>query len=178
MKKQIANIITGSRILGSIGLICCPVFSASFYGFYLFCGVTDMIDGTIARKLNAASESGARLDTAADMVFLAVCFAKMLPFIQLPVWGWIWTVCIAILKVGNMIWGFISRKKLLAVHSVLNKAVGFLLFLFPLTLDFIKPLYSSVAVCFLAMLAAIEEWCYISAGRGFFRSADSDLRRW
>ena len=176
MKKQIANIITGSRILVSIGLICCPVFSASFYGFYLFCGVTDMIDGTIARKLHTVSESGARLDTAADMVFSAVCFAKILPFIQFPVWVWIWTACIAVRKVGNIIGGFISEKNLISVHSVLNKVTGFLLFLFPLTLDFIKPLYSSAAICFLAMLAAIEEGCYISMGRGFFCSADSDLR--
>lgn len=50
MKKQIASIITVCRILGSIGLLFCPVFSASFYGLYLFCGLTDMVDGTIARK--------------------------------------------------------------------------------------------------------------------------------
>ena len=178
MKRQIANIITGSRILCSIWLIFCPVFSACFYWLYLFCGVTDMIDGTIARKLHTVSESGARLDTAADMVFSAVCFAKILPFIQLPVWVWIWTACITVRKVRNIIGGFISQKKLISVHSVLNKVTGFLLFLFPLTLDFIKPLYSAVAVCFLAMLAAIEEGCYINTGRGFFRSADSALRRW
>lgn len=178
MKKQIANSITGSRILCSIWLIFCPVFSACFYWLYLFCGVTDMIDGMIARKLHAVSESGARLDTAADMVFSAVCFAKILPFIQLPVWVRRWIVVIAILKVWHIVRGFISQKKLISVHSILNKVTGFLLFLFPLTLDFIKPLYSSVAVCFLAMLAAIEEGCYINTGRGFFRSADSALRRW
>lgn len=49
-KKQVANIITLCRILGSIGLVFCPVFSACFYGVYLFCGLTDMADGTIARK--------------------------------------------------------------------------------------------------------------------------------
>ena len=50
MKKQIANIITFCRIPGSIGLLFCPVFSDCFYGLYIFCGLTDMVDGTIANK--------------------------------------------------------------------------------------------------------------------------------
>ena len=82
MRKQIANIITSSRILCSICLLLCPVFSVTFYIMYLFCGITDMVDGTIARKTKSASESGARLDSVADIVFVAVCFAKILPLIQ------------------------------------------------------------------------------------------------
>ena len=69
MKKQIANIITVCRILGSVGLLFCPVFSACFYGLYLFCGLTDMVDGAIARKTGAASTFGARLDTVTDVLF-------------------------------------------------------------------------------------------------------------
>ena len=71
-RKQIANIITISRILGSIYLLYSPVFSISFYIMYLFCGITDMIDGTIARKTKSVSELGARLDTVADSTFVAV----------------------------------------------------------------------------------------------------------
>ena len=33
---------------------------------YLFCGITDMVDGTIARKTKSVSETGARLDTSMD----------------------------------------------------------------------------------------------------------------
>ena len=36
MKKQIASIITFCRILGRVGLVFCPVFSAGFYGLCLF----------------------------------------------------------------------------------------------------------------------------------------------
>ena len=74
MRKQIANIITSSRILCSICLLLSPVFSVAFYIMYLFCGITDMVDGTIARKTKSVSETGARLDTVADIVFVAVCF--------------------------------------------------------------------------------------------------------
>ena len=84
MKNQIANIITGSRILCSILILFCTVFSVWFYATYLLCGFTDMVDGTIARKTNTISEFGARLDTVAD--FVVVSLIKLLPSIHIPIW--------------------------------------------------------------------------------------------
>ena len=84
MKKQLANIITGVRIIGSIALLFFPVFSFGFYAIYLLCGFSDMIDGTIARKTNTVSEFGSKLDTAADLVFVAVCLIKVLPLLHIP----------------------------------------------------------------------------------------------
>lgn len=55
MKKHIANIITSCRILCSIIMMFFPVFSIMFYIMYLLCGLTDMIDGTIARKISIDS---------------------------------------------------------------------------------------------------------------------------
>ena len=168
MRKQLANIITISRILGSIGLLHCPVFSYGFYAVYLFCGFTDMIDGSIARKTKSISEFGARLDTAADIVFATVCLIKILPLIHIPVWLWIWIIIIASVKTGNILWGLIRSKRLISIHTVLNKATGVLLFLFPFTLGVIEPMYSSVIVCSLAMTSAINEMFYARKGRDHF----------
>ena len=66
MKKHIANIVTSCRIIFSILMLFFPVFSPWFYVMYLLCGLTDMVDGTIARKTNTVSTFGARFDTAAD----------------------------------------------------------------------------------------------------------------
>lgn len=77
-----ANIVTGCRILCSILLIFFPAFSPGFYILYLICGFTDMIDGAIARKTNTVSSFGARLDTAADLLFAVICLIKILPAIQ------------------------------------------------------------------------------------------------
>ena len=52
MIKYIANIVTGFRILGSILLLFFPAFSAAFYMIYILCGLSDMIDGTIARMVS------------------------------------------------------------------------------------------------------------------------------
>ena len=157
MKKQFANIVTVCRILCSICLLFFHVFSAYFYITYLFCGITDMIDGTIARKTNTVSEFGARLDTAADIVFTAICLTKILPLIHLPIWLWVWIFFIVTIKIGNIVWGFIHSKKLISLHTFLNKSAGFSLFIFPLTLNFVEPMYSYVAVCSITMLAALNE---------------------
>lgn len=168
MKKQIANTITISRILCSICLLHCSVFSVAFYILYLLCGITDMVDGTIARKTRTVSEFGARLDTVADIIFVAVCSVKILPMIQLPAWLWVWVAVIAAIRTGNVVWGLIRNKKLVSLHTSLNKVTGFLLFLFPLTLSFIEPMYSSVIVCSLATASAIDEVYYIRMCREIF----------
>ncbi len=159
MKKHIANIITGSRIIFSLTLLVIPLSSAWFYVLYLFCGLTDMIDGAIARKTNAVSSFGSKLDTAADFIFMAVCAVKILPIIYLPVLLWIWIAVIAIIKFANIVFGFIRIKKLVDYHTVLNKITGLLLFLLPLTLQYIEPTYSFAIVCIMATIAAIQE-CY------------------
>jgi len=157
MKKHIANIITGFRIVLSLPLLLIPLTSAWFCVLYLLCGLSDMIDGAIARKTNAVSSFGSKLDTVSDFVFMAVCAVKLLPIIYLPIWVWIWIAVIAIIKFANIVLGFVLRKKLVVYHSVLNKITGSLLFLLPFTLQFIEPTYSFVVVCSVATIAAIGE---------------------
>ena len=166
MRKHAANILTVFRLLGSILLLLLPVFSEAFYGIYLLCGFSDMIDGTIARKTNSAGESGARFDTAADLVFATVSLCKMLPKLNIPQWLWIWVAVIAVIKIGNMIWAYVSKKQFLYLHTVMNKFTGAILFLLPLTSPLVGSKYSSIAVCSIASFAAIREMVYIAADCG------------
>jgi CDP-diacylglycerol--glycerol-3-phosphate 3-phosphatidyltransferase len=165
MKKHIANIITSSRIVFSLPLLFLTLPSGWFTILYLFCGLTDMIDGTIARKTGAVSKFGAGLDTAADFVFMFVCCVKILPLLHLPVWLWVWMILIALVKIMNIALVFIHRKKLLSIHSTLNKITGFALFLLPLTLTFVKAAYSAAAICVPASIAAMQEAYYIAKGQ-------------
>ena len=122
MKKHIANIITGSRIVFSLPLLFLPLSSAWFYAFYLLCGLSDMVDGTVARRKGSASEFGAKLDTVSDFVFMTVALIKFVPHFHIPVRLWIWIGVIAMMKLGNAAWGFVRTKKLISPHTVLNKA--------------------------------------------------------
>ena len=170
MKKHIANIITGCRIIFSLPLLIIPLSSAWFYVFYLFCGFTDMIDGAIARKTKAVSKFGARLDTVADFVFMSVCSIKILPRVHIPVWLWVWIIIVALIKIFNITSVFIRKKKLISIHSVLNKVTGFALFLLPLTLTFVKMTYSVATICVLATIAVLQELGFMIKGRDLLSS--------
>jgi len=164
MKKKIANIITLCRMIGSIGLLFCPMFSACFYGLYIFCGLTDMVDGTVARKTGAASSFGARLDTVADFLFVIASFVKLIPVIRIPVWTWVWVAVIAVVKLVNLFWGILGRKQIPSLHTIANKATGLCLFLLPLTMPFADLRYTAPVVCVIATIAAIQEGHYIVEG--------------
>ena len=152
-----ANIITGIRIVLSVALLFCPALSPMFYALYIAAGFSDIIDGAVARKTGAVSELGSRLDTIADIVFVAVCLIKLLPVLHVPVWLCIWIAVIAFIKVTNIAVGFVGQKELISVHSMMNKLTGGLLFVLPLTLAFIDPRYSGAVVCIVATAAAIQE---------------------
>ena len=152
-----ANIITGIRIVLSALLLFCPAFSPAFFALYIAAGVSDMIDGAVARKTGTVSEFGSRLDTIADIVFVAACLIKVLPVLDVPLWLCIWIAVIAFIKAANIAAGYIRRKKFISVHSVMNKVTGGLLFVFQLTLAFMDLRYSAAAVCALATAAAIQE---------------------
>ncbi len=157
MLKHIANIVTGCRILGSVLLLYFSVFSIEFYIIYLLCGFSDMIDGTIARKTNNSNEFGAKIDTVADIMFVAVPMIKLLPKIRIPVWLLIWGDVIAIIRIGNIIYGYVSEKQFISIHTVMNKVTGLLLFLLPLTVSFIELKYSCTVVCSVATFSANQE---------------------
>ena len=165
MAKHIANILTGCRIFGSILLLFFPAFSMAFYIIYLFCGFSDMVDGTIARKTNSTSKFGSQLDTIADFIFVVVSLFKLLPVIHIPQWLWIWGGVIAIIKIGNIIWGYVSKKQFISLHTIMNKVTGLLLFLLPLTISFAEFKYTAIVLCSIATFSAIQESFYVIADR-------------
>ena len=58
MKSIIANLLTSCRIMLSLIMLLFPVFSLGFYFCYSMAGVTDMVDGTVARMFGAENEFG------------------------------------------------------------------------------------------------------------------------
>ena len=160
-----ANIITGFRILCSIALLFFPVFSPAFYALYIAAGLSDMVDGTVARKTGTVSDFGSKLDTAADFVLVAVCLIKMIPALNIPKWLTIWIAVIALIKVINVVSGYAMHKKLVVAHTVMNKVTGVLLFILPLTITIIDLKYSGAFVSLIATFTAVQEGHFIRTGR-------------
>lgn len=141
------------------------MFSLEFYCLYITAGLSDMVDGTIARKTHTVSELGSQLDTIADFSLAVVCLIKIMPTLNIQAWLYIWIIFIALIKSINVVSGYAIQKKFIALHTVMNKIAGVFLFILPLTLSFVDFKYSSSLVCAVATFAAIQEGYYIRIGR-------------
>ena len=157
--KNIANYISISRAIMSILLLIPETFSVAFYIIYIYCGISDMLDGFIARKSKNESNMGARLDSIADIIFVIVAIVKILPVLKLSNGIIIWVIIIALIKVVNVICSYIYYKKIILPHTVANKITGLLLFLVPL-IDFNSVVLEFI-VCIVATFSAIQEGHYI-----------------
>ncbi len=88
-------------------------------------------------------------------------FIELIPVIGVPSWIYIWIAIIALIKVINIVCGYIVQKKFVMAHTVMNRIAGLLLFLFPLTLSMLDLKYSAVIVCAIVTIAAVHEGYYI-----------------
>ena len=152
-----ANIITASRILAAFAMVFTEVPSPAFWVLYAWCGLSDMVDGSIARKLGRQSDFGAKLDSAADTAFAAACLLKILPAIQLPIWLIVWIAAIALCKVAACISGLAMHGKPIALHTKANKAAGFLIFASIPAIVLTGSALAAIPACAVATFAAIQE---------------------
>lgn len=160
-----ANLISGIRIALSAALLFCPPFSRVFFGLYLSAGLSDVLDGAVARWTNTVSAFGATLDTIADFVFVVVCMVRLLPALAIPLWLYGWIGLIALLKCLNLVSGYGMQKKFVAPHTTMNKVTGSLLFVLPMTATFAALTVSAAVVCTVATFAAVQEGHLIRTGR-------------
>lgn len=61
-RLSLADIITMFRIMGAVSLLAFRSFSSAFFCVYTLTGLSDVLDGMIARKTHTESEFGARLE--------------------------------------------------------------------------------------------------------------------
>ena len=161
-----ANKVTVARIFLSVILLFLPVFSLPFWIVYLLAGFSDMADGWIARHWNLVSKTGERLDSFADLIFLMVCLYKIGPRLCFPAALWIWIAGIAMVRILNLLFGYVRRQKLVMMHTALNRITGLLLFLFPFFVKYGDSICFAVFLCLPATLAAVQEGFFIwTAGK-------------
>ena len=166
---RIANTITCVRILCGVTLIFCTPFSQWFYFLYVIGGISDVIDGFVARRLKTESKLGAKLDTIADLIFAVVVLLKIINAVNVPMWLIIWIICIAIIKFINIVSGIIRSGNFPSEHTVLNKMCGALLFAIPFCIGRLPWQVVALLViiaCALATAAAIQEGYFIRKGKG------------
>ena len=161
--NRIPNIISALRILGAFLLLFIYPASVAFWVIYGLCGISDMLDGYLARKLHSESKTGALLDSVADICYVACCAIRLLPVVHIPIWLWIWAGVIAAVKIVNQVSALIVCKRFCFPHTKANKLTGLLLFLSVPTV-----FWSIIPVAFVAgvaSFAAVQEGHFIKTGR-------------
>ena len=159
--KNIPNYISISRIIMAVALLISKTFSVTFYIIYIYCGLSDILDGLLARKYKTTSEFGAKVDSIADIVFVFVSILKIIPVIEIPIAICIWIIIIVLIKIFNIICGYKYYKKLTLLHTIANKITGFVLFIIPLIIGFIDIKILGSLICGIATFSAIQEGHFI-----------------
>lgn len=161
--KHLANGITIARIMISIFILLTEPLSVAFFVLYIICGVTDMVDGTIARMTHSESKTGALLDSISDVVFLVVVVMQLAPILwnRLPVWALACAVEIVLIRIVSYAIGARKFKRFASLHTILNKVTGGLLFILPLLLMLIGISWTCAVVCLAAGISAMEELAII-----------------
>lgn len=153
--KYIPNILTTFRILTSLLIVM--VSDKYFFPLYFFAGITDILDGWIARKMNWTSRFGTLLDSLADLLFFIVVVLKIILTIKLPtflLWG---ALVILLIRCITYLIGYFRFHQFASLHTYLNKLTGLLLFLSPIVLLIIPITPFGIILLVCGSLSAIEE---------------------
>lgn len=154
-----ADIITVIRMAGTIMLLALRPFSAGFFLLYSLTGLTDMLDGRIARKTNTADDFGARLDSIADLLFYTVMLIRVLPVLltELPNGIWCAVAVIFCIRISAYITAAIKYRLFASLHTYLNKLTGVAVFLIPFSLITDYAVVFCLLVCVVAAASSLEE---------------------
>ena len=161
--KHLPNILSSLRMVGTVALLLSNVSSSPFWVLYIVCGISDIADGWLARRLKCVTRTGALLDSLADFCFVVCCAWKLLPTLELPQWLWLWAGVIVAIKVGNQLSALVIYGRCCFPHTLANKATGFLLFIaVPMTFSTVFPI---AIVASVATFAAIHEGCVLTRAK-------------
>ena len=158
-KRNAANIITLFRVAGTLLLACLRPLSAPFLWVYGLTGLTDVLDGWIARKTKTAGDFGARLDSIADLLFYAVTLIRLFPALHqaLPAAIWYAAGGILLLRLSAYCVAAVKHRRFASLHTWLNKLTGAAVFLLPYMLTVSSGTAYGWALCALAGIASLEE---------------------
>ncbi|MCO7124466.1 CDP-alcohol phosphatidyltransferase family protein [Sporolactobacillus shoreicorticis] len=156
--NYLPNVLSISRIIFVILLLFTYKNSWIFVVLYAAAGLTDLLDGPIARRTNSQSRFGARLDSFADVMMYAVLcilFFYWAGNIVVPF------ALLIILIVGvrgmSLLIAAYKYHTFVSVHTWGNKLAGLLIFIAPVVYVVFKNAGFLWLTGFVALLSAVEE---------------------
>ena len=123
------------------------------------CGLTDACDGFIARKLDAVTDFGSKLDSVSDITFYIVMISRVLPeyYSVLPHSYWYAVAAVLVVRLASYAVSAIKQHRFASVHTLLNKVTGAGVFFAPYLVNCSFFTVYAIGVCSVAALASTEE---------------------
>lgn len=155
--NNLANYISIARIILVLFLAFLEPLSFHFYFIYTVSGISDIMDGYIARKTNSTSKLGEKLDSAADFIMVIVLVPIFYTILNPGTVILLWIIVIGIIRVISLLIVLIKYKTFGMLHTYGNKFTGLILFLIPLLLIVVSKGILMYLVCSIASFSALEE---------------------
>ena len=158
-KLNTADIITLIRMAGTLLLVVVEPLTARFFWLYGLTGLTDVLDGWIARKTNTASDFGAKLDSAADLLFYALMLLRLFPtlWILLPRQIWYAVAVIVMVRLSAYLVAAVKYRCFASLHTKMNKLTGLAVFLLPFFLATQFRIAYCWAACAIGAVSSAQE---------------------
>jgi cardiolipin synthase len=146
----VPNLVSLGRIVGVLAAATC--FSFGYLGWALglglLMGVTDYLDGYLARKLNQTSQLGALLDILADLLAALVAltlavYVRLWPPYLLVAWG-VRDMTVMAMRLSAAQQGFTIRASIMGKIATNFTGYAYLL----LALDLVRPFEGSPGLTF------------------------------
>ncbi len=156
----VPNVITAFRIIGSAVLLFITPLTPEFLILYAVCGLSDVLDGFIARSTGKTTELGARLDSIADLLYYAVMVLRIMPILLdiLPLWLWCAAGVVVLLRLGSYITAAVKYGRFASMHTYMNKVTGLAMFTMPYVLKLPCAVTLCAVICCIAGLSSLEEF--------------------
>jgi CDP-diacylglycerol--glycerol-3-phosphate 3-phosphatidyltransferase len=146
-----------SRVVLCLPLLLVDAMTLPFWTLYVIAGLTDMLDGFLARRWGMESKFGARLDSLADFMLVLAVGYKLFPYMKLPTALWMMIGLIALVKMVNAICSYVVRHRIEYLHTKANKLTGFLLFIGMMIVGQSYFIPVAWVIACIALFAAIQE---------------------
>lgn len=159
-KFTLANGLTGFRLVGALGMVLLEPMSLPFYILYTLSGISDALDGPVARRSHTASDFGAKLDSVADLVFYTVMLLRLLPRLRqlVPVWIWTWVSLAVGARILVYLFVAVKLHRFASLHTWMNKLTGGMLFALPYMMPVPGFSWYCVAICAVASVSTLWEF--------------------
>ncbi|MEE8725022.1 MAG: CDP-alcohol phosphatidyltransferase family protein [Bifidobacterium crudilactis] len=157
--RSLPNLLSAMRMLCAAVLPLLTGDTRLWLCVYAVAGISDVLDGYVARRWHLESSIGAMLDSGADTLFMLASMASFLRIFPWPSWLTAWVCALAFIKLTTAGLGWCKYRTVAFIHTRMNKISGIVVFFTPPAILLSGSATWAVLPCLIASFASIEELC-------------------